>query len=242
MRQLLSMCAALALLITAATAHAQGTMNNASAHDFDFQSIDSKPLAFDSFRGKVVLVVNTASFCGYTKQYAGLEALYQKYKDRGLVVLGVPSNDFGEQEPGTNAEIAAFCQGAFNVTFPLTEKYDVLRARPHTPSTSGRAATLGDARGAALELPQVPRRRRRPADHAFRNQRRTRRPARDRDDRDRRCARPSRTGDHQVPTLKLDDLELYYEVHGQRPPVPVLRRDLHLGRGVESLSGARVRA
>jgi glutathione peroxidase len=75
-----------------------------------------------AFKGKVVLVVNTASFCGYTYQYEGLEALYRKYRDRGLVVLGFPSNDYGRQEPGTNKEIAEFCRTTYGVQFPMFEK------------------------------------------------------------------------------------------------------------------------
>jgi glutathione peroxidase len=77
------------------------------------------------YRGKVVLVVNTASYCGYTYQYEGLEALYRKYKDRGLVVVGFPSNDFGSQEPGTNKEIAEFCRSTYGVEFPMFEKSTV---------------------------------------------------------------------------------------------------------------------
>ena len=77
------------------------------------------------YQGKVLLIVNTASFCGYTSQYEGLEALYRKYKDRGLVVVGFPSNDFGAQEPGTNKEIAEFCRTTYGVQFPLYEKTTV---------------------------------------------------------------------------------------------------------------------
>ncbi|MEO8487262.1 MAG: glutathione peroxidase [Betaproteobacteria bacterium] len=78
-----------------------------------------------AYRGKVVLVVNTASYCGYTHQYEGLEALYRTYKDRGLVVVGFPANDFGSQEPGTNQEIAEFCRTTYGVQFPMYEKSSV---------------------------------------------------------------------------------------------------------------------
>ena len=81
-----------------------------------------KPMSLCEYRGKVLLVVNTASYCGYTRQYEGLEALYRKYKDRGLVVVGFPSNDFGGQEPGTNQEIAEFCRTTYGVQFPMAEK------------------------------------------------------------------------------------------------------------------------
>ncbi|WP_411286449.1 glutathione peroxidase [Phenylobacterium sp.] len=96
-----------------------------SAHDYAFDSIDGAPLPMTSFRDKVVLVVNTASACGLTPQYEGLEKLYADYRDRGLVVLGVPCNQFAGQEPGTEAEIKAFCETRFNIDFPLTAKTDV---------------------------------------------------------------------------------------------------------------------
>ena len=83
---------------------------------------DEKPQSLCQYAGKVVVVVNTASFCGFTPQYKGLEALYARYRDRGLVVLGFPSNDFGSQEPGSNREIAAFCEGTFGVKFPMFTK------------------------------------------------------------------------------------------------------------------------
>jgi len=91
-----------------------------------------KPESLCQFEGKVLLVVNTASYCGYTHQYEGLEALYRKYKDRGLVVVGFPSNDFGKQEPGTNQEIAEFCRLTYGVQFPMFEKSSVsdLKSNP----------------------------------------------------------------------------------------------------------------
>jgi glutathione peroxidase len=86
---------------------------------------DEKPQSLCQYAGQVIVVVNTASYCGFTKQYKGLEALYAKYKERGLVVLGFPSNDFGSQEPGSNKEIAAFCANTFGVKFPMFAKSHV---------------------------------------------------------------------------------------------------------------------
>ena len=102
-----------------------GDAQGKTAYDFTFQSIDGTPLPFRAFAGKAVLVVNTASQCGFTPQYAALEELWKKYQGRGFVLLGVPSNDFGGQEPGTSAEIKTFCETNFSVDFPLTEKVHV---------------------------------------------------------------------------------------------------------------------
>ena len=94
--------------------------------DHEFNRLQTgKPETLCQYRGKVLLIVNTASYCGYTHQYEGLEALYRKYKDRGLVVLGFPSNDFGAQEPGSNQEIAEFCRLTYGVQFPMFEKASV---------------------------------------------------------------------------------------------------------------------
>ena len=93
-----------------------------NAHDFSFTSIDGEPLPLSTFKGKPVLVVNVASRCGLTPQYEGMEALYRDYRDQGLVVLGVPCNQFAGQEPGTEAEIKDFCQTRFDVDFPMTSK------------------------------------------------------------------------------------------------------------------------
>jgi glutathione peroxidase len=86
---------------------------------------DEKPIDLCSYAGKVVVVVNTASYCGFTPQYKSLETLFSRYQDRGLVVLGFPSNDFGSQEPGSNAEVAAFCENTFGVKFPMFAKSQV---------------------------------------------------------------------------------------------------------------------
>ena len=102
-----------------------------SAWHFSFNAIDGQPLPLSSFEGKTVLVVNTASRCGYTPQYQGLQALHRKYRDRGLVVLGVPSNDFGAQEPGGAEEIQNFCESHFGVEFPLADKVKVTGEEAH---------------------------------------------------------------------------------------------------------------
>ena len=103
----------------------------ASAHDFTFRTIDGKPLEMRSFAGKPVLVVNVASFCGLTPQYSDLEKLHETYGPNGLVVLGVPCNDFGAQEPKSEGEIAKFCETSYGVKFPLTSKEKVLGASAH---------------------------------------------------------------------------------------------------------------
>ena len=103
-----------------------------TAHDFSFDSIDGDALPMSQYKGKAVLVVNTASFCGYTPQYEGLQSLWSEYKDKGLVVLGVPSNDFGAQEPGTAEEIKDFCEANFDVDFPLTAKAVVKGGSAHS--------------------------------------------------------------------------------------------------------------
>jgi glutathione peroxidase len=102
-----------------------------TAYDHVFTSIDGAPLPLTTFRDKVVLVVNTASKCGLTPQYAGLEKLYSDYKDKGLVVLGVPCNQFLFQEPGTEAQIKEFCETRFKIDFPMTAKVDVKGKKAH---------------------------------------------------------------------------------------------------------------
>jgi len=96
-----------------------------TVYDFTLNSIDGQPTPLSSFKGKIVLLVNVASRCGYTPQYAGLEALYEKYKDRGFVIVGIPANNFGAQEPGKNEEIKTFCTSKYNVTFPMMAKVSV---------------------------------------------------------------------------------------------------------------------
>ena len=102
-----------------------------SALDFEFVAIDGRPLRMSGFAGKAVLVVNTASACGFTPQYEGLQELWETYRGRGLIVLGVPSNDFGSQEPGAEAEIRKFCEVNFDVSFPLTAKQTVIGEDAH---------------------------------------------------------------------------------------------------------------
>lgn len=94
-------------------------------YEINVTSIDGQPMSMDRFRGKVLLIVNVASQCGYTPQYEGLEALYQKYRDAGFVVLGFPCNQFGAQEPGSEREIAQFCRTTYGVTFPMFGKVNV---------------------------------------------------------------------------------------------------------------------
>ena len=97
----------------------------ASVYDFEAATLDGRQVALSDWRGNVLVIVNTASKCGFTPQYAGLEDLYRQYRDRGLAVLGFPCNQFGRQEPGSAAEIGAFCQKNYGVSFPMFAKIDV---------------------------------------------------------------------------------------------------------------------
>lgn len=113
----------IASLLVGSTAMAQQ-----SFYDISAKTIDGSQESMSAYKGKVLLIVNTASQCGFTPQYAGLEKLYEQYKDRGFVVLGFPSNDFGSQEPGADAEIKHFCTSKFGVSFPLYSKVQVVGA------------------------------------------------------------------------------------------------------------------
>ena len=118
--------------MTLTTISATSLSANDNAYSFTFHTLRGQQLLpLSEFKGKVLVIVNTASKCGFTPQYAGLEKLYEKYKDRGLVILGVPSNDFGKQEPGKTDEIANFCKVNYGVSFPLTTKEVVSGKNAH---------------------------------------------------------------------------------------------------------------
>ena len=95
------------------------------AYDFNFKDLDGSPLHLSEYKNKVIIVVNVASRCGFTKQYEDMQKIWVKYQDKGVVMLGVPSNDFGSQEPGNSEEIKNFCEAKFGITFPMTEKVSV---------------------------------------------------------------------------------------------------------------------
>jgi glutathione peroxidase len=103
----------------------------ANVYDFEAQTIDGQTVALSSYQGKVLLIVNTASACGFTPQFAGLEKLHQEFASQGLVVLGFPCNQFGSQDPGSNEEIGAFCQKNYGVSFPMMAKTEVNGAQAH---------------------------------------------------------------------------------------------------------------
>jgi glutathione peroxidase len=126
--------------LMATSAHAAPSTQ--TAYDFSFTRIDGEAMPLADYRGKVLLIVNTASECGFTKQYAGLEELYQQFKGQGLVIIGVPSNDFGGQEPGSNAEIKQFCESKFRITFPLAGK-EVVSGAKAAPFYQWAAEVLG---------------------------------------------------------------------------------------------------
>lgn len=136
------------LLFGAVAATLPQIQSAASVYDYKLMSIDLEPVPLSQFKGKAVMLVNVASRCGYTPQYAGLEALYRKYKDQGFVIVGIPANNFGQQEPGSNSEIKTFCQRKYDVTFPMMAKvsvagndiaplYEYLTDKSVNPSTGG---------------------------------------------------------------------------------------------------------
>ena len=132
--------AACTLLIAMST-----TIRAASVYDIPLKDIDKKDTSLKAYKGKVLLVVNVASRCGLTPQYKALEQLHQKYKSKGFTVLGFPCNDFGAQEPGSNAEIKQFCEANFDVTFPLADKQVVVgdKAHPLYRSAAKQTGPLG---------------------------------------------------------------------------------------------------
>ena len=142
MRSLALKAFSLALLMVAPASVIAGPSQMGSAFDFNFTSIDGKPMPLSAYAGKVLVVVNTASFCGFTKQYAGLQKLQETYDKQGLVVIGVPSNDFGGQEPGSSGNIKEFCEGNFGITFPLTQK-NVVKGDGAHPFYKWAAGVLG---------------------------------------------------------------------------------------------------
>ena len=111
--------------VTKGCAQGKPAKNMKSIHEFKVTTLEGKPFDFASLKGKKIIVVNTASECGLTPQYKDLEAIYEQYQGKGLVIVGFPANNFGAQEPGTNAEIATFCQRNYGVTFPMMAKISV---------------------------------------------------------------------------------------------------------------------
>ena len=127
---------------------ASGVASAASVYSYELNSIDYARVRLADFKGKVLMIVNVASRCGYTPQYAGLETLYRQHKDQGFVIIGVPANNFGEQEPGADPEIKLFCRRKYDVTFPMMSKvsvagndivplYDYLTDTAQNPKTGG---------------------------------------------------------------------------------------------------------
>ena len=101
------------------------------AYDFNFKDLDGSPLNLSEYRGKVIVVINVASQCGFTSQYEDMQKVWEKYKSKGIVILGIPSNDFGKQEPGSSEDIKNFCEAKFGITFPMTEKVSVKGTGAH---------------------------------------------------------------------------------------------------------------
>ena len=101
------------------------------AYDFQFKDLDGSALNLSEYKGKVIIIVNVASQCGFTKQYEDMQNIWEKYQSKGIIMLGIPSNDFGKQEPGTSEEIKNFCEAKFGITFPMTEKVTVKGPESH---------------------------------------------------------------------------------------------------------------
>lgn len=134
--------------LVAAICFFTATCAAASVYDYTLSSIDGAATPLSSFKGKVIMLVNVASRCGYTPQYAGLERLYKQYQNRGFIIIGIPANNFMSQEPGTNAEIKTFCKSKYDVTFPMMAKvsvkgadetplYQYLTSKQDNPKTGG---------------------------------------------------------------------------------------------------------
>lgn len=125
------MISALFVLLLVTAQAMEPSTPSPSLHDFTMTTIDGKSVNLSQYKGKVVLVVNVASFCGYTRQYEPLEKLYRTYSEKGFVVLGFPANDFGAQEPGSDEEIQSFCSTKYDVTFPMFSKITVKGSEQH---------------------------------------------------------------------------------------------------------------
>jgi glutathione peroxidase len=136
------MIKAITLAATALVALTAAAPAPKSAHQFTMKTIDGKPMPLAQYKGKVVLLVNTASMCGFTPQYEGLQALHDAYKAKGFTVVGVPSGDFGDQEYGSNAQVKDFCESKFGIKFPMAEKA-VVKGEGAIPVYKWAADTLG---------------------------------------------------------------------------------------------------
>ena len=101
------------------------------AYDFNFKDLDGNPLNLSEYRGKVIVAINVASRCGFTSQYEDMQQVWEKYRSKGIIILGIPSNDFGKQEPGSNEDIKNFCEAKFGISFPMTEKVSVKGSEAH---------------------------------------------------------------------------------------------------------------
>ena len=105
--------------------------NEKIAYDFNFKDLDGTPLNLSEYRGKVIVAINVASQCGFTSQYEDMQQVWEKYRSKGIIILGIPSNDFGKQEPGSNEDIKNFCEAKFGISFPMTEKVSVKGSEAH---------------------------------------------------------------------------------------------------------------